>query len=322
MLLLIRAAAGALALALLAGCATTNMGTPGDPLERMNRATYRFNNGFDRAVLRPVARGYRDHVPHVVQEGIDNFLENLAFTTTIVNDLLQLKIKDTLVDLGRFTVNTTLGIGGLLDPASHFGIPRNDEDFGQTLGRWGVPAGPYFVIPFLGPSSVRDAPSLYVDAQTDLRLALDLDSTTEWGLAGISLVNRRAELLPFDASFDAAYDRYALIRNAWLQRREYQVKDGEVEEEPIEDPEDLEPLEDPAPEEDLKKYGAPAPEAQQPDAQQPDAQEPDVRNPVEPATEAPSSESPPDQPPPGGGDSSSATSLISASEAIAEGTFR
>ena len=95
--LLNRAAAGALALALLAGCATTNMGSPGDPLERMNRATYRFNNGIDRAVLRPVARGYRDHVPHVVQEGIDNFLDNLAYTTTIVNDLLQLKIKDTLI---------------------------------------------------------------------------------------------------------------------------------------------------------------------------------------------------------------------------------
>lgn len=322
MLLPIRAAAGALALALLAGCATTNMGTPGDPLERMNRATYRFNNGFDRAVLRPVARGYRDHVPHIVQEGIDNFLENLAFTTTIVNDLLQLKIKDTLVDLGRLTVNTTLGIGGLLDPASHFGIPRNDEDFGQTLGRWGVPAGPYFVIPFLGPSSVRDAPSLYVDAQTDLRFALDLDSTTEWGLAGISLINRRAELLPYDASFDSAFDRYALIRNAWLQRREYQVKDGEVEEEPIEDPEDLEPLEDPAPEEDLKKYGAPALGTQTPEPQQPNSQEPESKRPEEPATDAPSPEPPPDQPPPGGAESSSATSLIPASEVIADGTFR
>jgi len=312
MSLLTRAAAGALALALLAGCATTNMGSPGDPLERMNRATYRFNNGIDRAVLRPVARGYRDHVPHVVQEGIDNFLDNLAYTTTIVNDLLQLKIMDTLIDLGRFTVNTTLGIGGLLDPASHFGIPRNDEDFGQTLGRWGVPSGPYLVIPFLGPSSLRDAPSLYADAQTDLRLALDLDSSTEWGLAGISLINRRAELLPFDSSFDAAYDRYALIRNAWMQRREYQVKDGEVEEEPIEDPADLEPLEDPAPEEDLKKYGEPAPATPKPDAPAPEPQAPEA-----PAPEAP----PPDQPPPGG-ESSSATSLIPASEAIADGMFR
>src|SRR5262245_20302942 len=180
-----RALAGALLLGLLAGCATTDMGTPGDPLERMNRATHRFNDSVDRAVLKPVATGYRNHVPQVIRTGVNNFLDNLAFTTTIVNDFLQLKVKDTLIDLGRFTVNTTLGIGGILDPATHFGIPRNDEDFGQTLGRWGVPSGPYLVIPFLGPSSLRDAPSLYADAQTDLRLALDLDSSTEWGLAGI-----------------------------------------------------------------------------------------------------------------------------------------
>jgi len=309
MFCLIRAATGAFALALLAGCATTNMGTPGDPLERMNRATYRFNNSVDKAVLRPVARGYREHVPEIVQRGVDNFLENLAYTTTIVNDLLQLKVKNTLTDLGRFAVNSTLGIGGILDPASHFGIPKNDEDFGQTLGRWGVPSGPFFVIPFLGPSSVRDAPSLYVDAQTDFRFALDLDSTTEWALAGISLVNRRAELLPYDASFDSAYDRYALIRNAWLQRREYQVKDGEVEEAPIEDPESVEPLEDPAPEEDVRKYGTPTPEAQQPAP--PDSQEAPPGAPPAP---------PPGQPPPGA--SNSATSLMPASEAIDRGTFR
>jgi phospholipid-binding lipoprotein MlaA len=278
---LIRACAGALLLSLLAGCATTNMGTPGDPLERMNRATYRFNDSVDRAVLRPVATAYLNHVPQVVQQGIDNFLENLAFPTTIVNDLLQLKIKDTLVDLGRFTVNTTLGLGGLLDPASHFGIPKNDEDFGQTLGRWGVPSGPYVVVPFFGPSSVRDAPSLYVDGQTDLRVALHIDNKVEWTLAGISLVHRRSELLPFDAQFDAAYDRYAFIRNAWLQRREYQVKDGDVPDGiPLDE---LEDLEDPA--------------------------EP-------PAEEPPAATQPPED-----GASNSATSLIPASEATAGGMF-
>ena len=281
---LIRACAGALLVALLAGCATTNMGTPGDPLERMNRATYRFNDSVDRAVLRPVATGYRNHVPQLVQQGIDNFLENLAFPTTIVNDLLQLKIKDTLVDLGRFTVNSTLGLGGLLDPASHFGIPKNDEDFGQTLGRWGVPSGPYVVLPFFGPSSVRDAPSIYVDGQTDLRVALHIDNNVEWTLAGISLVHRRSELLPFDAQFDAAYDRYAFIRNAWLQRREYQVKDGDVPDDiPLDE---LEDLEDPA--------------------------EPEVP----PAEEPPAATQPPED-----GASNSATSLIPASEETAGGMF-
>jgi phospholipid-binding lipoprotein MlaA len=298
---LIRACAGAFALALLAGCATTNMGTPGDPLERMNRATHRFNDAVDRAVLKPVATGYRDHVPQVIRTGVNNFLDNLAFTTTIVNDLLQLKIKDTLIDVGRFTVNSTLGIGGILDPATHFGIPRNDEDFGQTLGRWGVPSGPYLVLPFLGPSTIRDAPSFYADVQTDLRVGSWFDSTTEWALVGLSFVNRRAELLPFDASVDSAYDRYAFVRNAWLQRREYQVKDGDVADDiPLDEFEDPESGAPEAP-------GTPA-------------------EPPPPAGEAPADAAPPPAPaddqPPGTGASSSATSLMPASEATAPGTFR
>ena len=288
----IRAIAGATLLALLAGCATTNLGTPGDPLERMNRATHRFNSSIDRAVLRPVAVGYREHVPQIVQTGVGNFLDNLAYTTTIANDLLQLKIKDTLIDLGRFAVNSTLGIGGILDPATHFGIPKNDEDFGQTLGRWGVPPGPYLVVPFLGPSTVRDAPSIYVDVQTDLRIGDYLDTTTEWALVGISLVNRRAELLAFDSSYENAYDQYAFIRNAWLQRREYQVKDGDVADDiPLDE---FEELEDPA--------GPQVPEV-------PDGA---------PAGDEPAAT----QPPVEDGPSSSATSLIPASEASAGGMFR
>ncbi len=273
MLALTRAIAGAVLALSIAGCATTNMGTPGDPLERMNRATHRFNSSIDRAALRPVAVGYQKYVPQIIRTGVNNFLDNLGYTTTIVNDLLQLKIKDTLIDLGRFTVNSTLGIGGILDPASHFGIPRNDEDFGQTLGRWGVPSGPYVVVPFFGPSTVRDAPSIYVDVQTDLRIGDYLDTTTEWVLVGISFVNRRAELLPFDSSYESAYDPYAFIRDAWLQRREYQVRDGDV-------PDDI-PLDEFADPED------PAP--------------------VQPPAE---------------GASSSATSLIPASEATAGGMFR
>ena len=228
MTVMIRAGAGALLACLLAGCATTNMGTPGDPLERMNRATHKFNDAVDRGVLKPVAKGYLKYVPEPVRNGIDNVLENLAFPTTIVNDLLQLKLKDSLVDLGRFAVNTTLGIGGIFDPASSIGMPRNDEDFGQTLGRWGVPSGPYLVLPLLGPSTMRDAPSIVADGYTDIRTQAHLNDTEQWSLGVLSIVHRRSELLPFDPSFDSAYDRYAFIRNAWLQRREYQVKDGEV----------------------------------------------------------------------------------------------
>ncbi|MGH8197420.1 MAG: MlaA family lipoprotein [Steroidobacteraceae bacterium] len=290
MFVLSRAGAGALIALLLAGCATTGATTPGDPLEHINRGTHRFNDAVDRAVLKPVATGYRNHVPQFIQTGLDNFLDNLAFPTTIVNDLLQLKIKDTFIDLGRFAVNTTLGIGGLLDPASHFGIPRNDEDFGQTLGRWGVPAGPYVVLPFFGPSTARDAPSILADAQTDLRIALDLDSTTKWGLAGLSFVNRRAELLPYDASFDSAYDRYAFIRDAWLQRREFQVKDGDVPGGEI-TPEEFEELEREMQESEVPDEGVP--------------------------------EYPENQPPPAAaGASSSDTSLMPASAAMAGGTLR
>ncbi|MEX1086610.1 MAG: VacJ family lipoprotein [Steroidobacteraceae bacterium] len=296
MTLVHRAAAGALLVMVLSGCATTGATTPGDPLERMNRATYRFNDAVDRAVLKPVATGYRNHVPQLIQTGVDNFLDNLAYPTTIVNDLLQLKIKDTLIDLGRFAVNTTLGIGGLLDPASRFGIPRNDEDFGQTLGRWGVPAGPYVVLPFFGPSTARDAPSILADAQTDLRFALDLDSTTEWGLAGLSFVNRRAELLPFDASFDSAYDRYAFIRDAWLQRREYQVRDGEVTDEiPLEELEELD--------KELEEDGR-------------------LEESAEPEETAPPGDTQVQPPPAAAGASSSDTSLMPASAAMAGGTLR
>ena len=286
---MIRAGAGALLSCLLAGCATTNMGSAGDPLERMNRSTHKFNDAVDRGVLRPVARGYVKYVPEPVRNGIDNVLEHLAFPTTIVNDLLQLKVKDSLIDLGRFVVNTTLGIGGIFDPASSIGIPRNDEDFGQTLGRWGVPPGPYLVLPLLGPSTMRDAPAIVADGYTDIRTQASLNDTEQWSLGVLSIVHRRSELLPFDPSFDAAYDRYAFIRNAWLQRREYQVKDGEVSGEIS--PEELEALD-----EEMERESKEQTESEPP-------------------------ESPPDQPPPSGA-SSSATSLMPASEAIAGGTLR
>lgn len=235
------ALAGAMLAMLLSGCATSGARTAGDPLERMNRATYRFNDAIDRAVLRPVAVRYRRHVPAPVRTGIGNLREHLAFPATILNDLLQLKLKDTLVDLGRFALNSTLGIGGLLDPASRVGLRRNEEDFGQTLGRWGVPPGPYLVLPFLGPSTLRDAPASYVDGRTDLRVELDLDPALRALLFAASAVDSRAELLSLDASIAEAYDPYAFVRDAWLQRREFQVQDGQGGDEIT--PEELEELE-------------------------------------------------------------------------------
>jgi len=225
---------------ILAGCATTKHATPEDPWERFNRGTQRFNDALDRAVLRPVATGYREHVPQVIRTAVRNLLGHLAFPTTIVNDLLQLKLRDTAADIGRFVLNSTLGLGGLLDPATDAGIARNDEDFGQTLGRWGMPAGPYLVLPVLGPSTLRDAPALAADTQTDLRVQLDLDTGTRVALGVLTAVDRRAALLSADTALDGAFDRYAFIRNAWLQRREYLVRDGDLPDEvpPAEDPDE------------------------------------------------------------------------------------
>jgi phospholipid-binding lipoprotein MlaA len=238
-----RAGSGVALALLMAGCATTRPAAPGDPLERVNRGMYRFNDAVDRAVLKPIAIRYERHVPRMIRTGIGNVLTNLAFPTTIANDLLQLKLKDAAIDIGRFALNTTLGIGGLLDPASAVGLAHNDEDFGQTLGRWGMPPGPYLVLPLLGPSTMRDAPSIAVDSQTDLRVQLELNGTEQAALGVLSVVDGRAQLLSIDRSVSSAYDRYAFVRDAWLQRREYNVRDGDVpEEEPLEDP----GLEDPA----------------------------------------------------------------------------
>jgi phospholipid-binding lipoprotein MlaA len=220
----------------LPGCATTQQAVPHDPWEHFNRGSERFNDSVDRAVLKPVTIAYRKHVPQVIRTGVSNFIGNLKFTTTIVNDLLQLKLLDTGADIGRFVLNSTLGIGGLLDPATRVGIRRNDEDFGQTLGRWGVPAGPYIVLPLLGPSTLRDTPALAVDWQTDLRAQLNFSTGARIALTGQAIVVRRESLLSADETLDSAFDRYAFIRNAWLQRREYLVRDGDVPEEaPLED---------------------------------------------------------------------------------------
>lgn len=229
----------------LTGCATTaSAPSAADPWERVNRSTYAFNDALDRAVLKPVAKGYRRYVPQPFRTSVSNFLSNLAYPTTIVNDLLQLKLMDAVSDTTRLVLNTTFGLGGLFDPASRAGLRRNNEDFGQTLGAWGVPAGPYLVIPFLGPSTLRDAPSLYADYLTDTRHYI-ADNSIDFAFVGLSIVDRRASLIPLEAALEGAFDPYALIRNAYLDRREYQVRDGEVAEEDDLGPEDW-PPEEPA----------------------------------------------------------------------------
>jgi len=231
-------------LALLGGCASVpaDKAHPQDPFERVNRATYKFNSALDRAVLKPVATAYRDHVPQFIRTGVSNFLDNLGYPTVIVNDLLQGKFVDGLKDTGRLVLNTTLGVGGLLDPASTVGLSKNDEDFGQTLGKWGVPSGPYLVLPLMGPSTLRDTPTRYVDAQ--LSMVELLEDEVEFldedgfvvGLVVLNVLDTRAGLLSLDSVLGRAYDEYAFVRDSWLKRREFQVRDGDVpDEEPIEE---------------------------------------------------------------------------------------
>jgi phospholipid-binding lipoprotein MlaA len=241
------AIAAALAAALLlGGCATLPPGSEPDPrdrFERANRSVYAFNRALDHAVLRPVARAYVKVTPQPVRRCVANFLSNIDYPITIVNDALQGKVHDSLSDIGRFGINTVVGVGGLFDPASHWGFEKHDEDFGQTLGKWGVQPGPYLMLPILGPSTVRDAPAKVVDHYSTPRAYL-LDTYADLGVSVVGAVDKRAGLLDTDAMIDSAYDPYAFLRNAWLQRREYQVRDGKVppEEELKDETPDKEPV--------------------------------------------------------------------------------
>jgi phospholipid-binding lipoprotein MlaA len=219
----------------LAGCASVPSGKPDprDPWERFNRSVFTFNEGLDRAIARPVAKAYVKVTPRVVRMGVGNFFNNLETVPTILNDALQGKLGQAGRDTGRFLLNSTLGLGGFLDPASAAGFEQNDEDLGQTLGKWGVKSGPYLMLPVLGPSSVRDAFARAADTYMEPVYYLG-DESTRYIIRGIDLLDMRASLLELDAQLERTFDRYAFVRNAWLQRREYQVKDGNVEDDSME----------------------------------------------------------------------------------------
>lgn len=237
------------ALAVLGGCATTGRSTPADPhdpFERANRAIYGFNDVVDRATLKPLAKGYKKITPEWLRRGVGNFFANLRYPITIVNQLLQGKPGTAARDTGRLLTNTVLGVGGLFDVATRFGLEKHDEDFGQTLGVWGLGSGPFLVLPFLGPSSVRDAPSAGVDYYLDPLTYADVAWEVEWGLRAVDIVDSRARLLTLEPTLARAFDKYAFVRNAWWQRREYQVRDGDVPEEEFEEELENESLEDEA----------------------------------------------------------------------------
>jgi phospholipid-binding lipoprotein MlaA len=230
-----RAALALLALTLgLAACATLPSGKadPSDRFERFNRSVYKFNVALDHAILRPIARLYVKVTPRPVRTGVNNVMTNLGYPVTLVNSFLQGKLGDGVTDSARLLVNSTIGIGGLFDPASGMGLDRHQEDFGQTMGRWGMRSGPYLMLPFLGPSTVRDAFGLVPDYlllhEIETVKLFDNNQVVEWSLFAVSTVNRRSQLLDEDRILERTYDPYAFLRSAYLQRRDYLIHDGNV----------------------------------------------------------------------------------------------
>jgi phospholipid-binding lipoprotein MlaA len=280
------AAVAVVAASLAAGAAhAANPPRGADPLEKLNRATYAFNDALDRMLARPAAKAYRKVVPETARNAISNAVANLEYPTTALNNALQGKFRDAGSDTLRFLVNSTIGIGGLADPATKFGLPANDEDFGQTLGHWGVPTGPYLVLPLLGPSNFRDASGRVADRYTNARHYIGAGST-ELALAGVDVLDKRTSLLAADDALRRAFDPYALVRDAYLQRREYLVRDGDVPEPNYED----EPLEEPIPVDAPPEGGAEPPgneSGTKPEPTPPPAAAPPSDAPADPSTGAP-----------------------------------
>ncbi len=218
-------------IAVLLGACTSNpqMDATGKPdrFEPINRAMFSFNDGLDRAILKPVAKGYKAVAPKPVEKGVSNFFSNLGEVKNVFNDVLQWKWKQAGNDTGRFLLNSTVGILGLFDVASSAGMEKSDgEDFGQTLAKWGVPTGPYLVLPFLGPSTITDTAVLPVNWYLNPVAYVNPDRD-RYLITAADVIQTRAELLELEDLISG--DRYTFIRDAWLQRRQFQINDGEVE---------------------------------------------------------------------------------------------
>jgi len=217
---------------LLSGCATTQQTSDvNDPLEGYNRAMYGFNTTVDKALIKPAAQVYDAVLPEPISWGVSNFFNNISEVSVIVNDLLQFKFDQAADDFGRFALNSTVGFAGIFDVAGHAGYKGHNEDFGQTLGYWGVGPGPYLVLPLFGPSNVRDTFGIAGDILTNP--AFDIDHTaTRNEFALLGLIDKRANLLAASKVLDqAADDEYSYVRSAYIQRRQNLVFDGAPPEE-------------------------------------------------------------------------------------------
>ncbi len=219
----------------LTGCATGPQTNPADPLEPLNRSVFRFNDTLDENVLKPVATGYRDYTPSLVQTGVRNVFNNFSDVSAVLNNGLQLKGRQAASSLMRVVVNSTVGVYGLFDVATAIKLERYPEDFGQTLGYWGVRSGPYLVLPLLGPSTVRDTAGLPVDWQVD---PVNNERIAHFGPETqiLRIVDKRASYLAAGNMLnEASIDKYAFLRDAYLQRRRSQIFDGNPPDEELPD---------------------------------------------------------------------------------------
>jgi len=221
----------------MVGCASIPAGvepSPNDPWEPFNRSVFEFNEGLDKYLLKPVVAGYRFVLPEFVRDGIYNFFSNYSDIYTALQNLLQGKPDYAFSDLMRVVVNTTFGLGGLIDMATPGGLPKHKEDWGQTFGVWGIPSGPYVVLPFFGPSNVRDTFGTAADLESDYLFGYVKDVGLRNSITGLRVVNARNTYYEAGDLLDgAAIDKYSFMRDAYIQRREYQINEGREDREPL-----------------------------------------------------------------------------------------
>ena len=216
-------------LILLSGCSYQNELTndPKDPLENRNRSIYAFNENMDEAILEPAADGYNYITPNFLQRGFNNFFGNVNYPITIINQLLQGNLEELLQDTLRFTINTTIGVFGLFDPASSIGLPEHDEDFGQTLAVWGVQEGPYLMLPFFGPKTLRSLAGDFTDVLFNPLLNID-DTNLKIKTNLINILQDRSDLSTLEEELDNSFDPYQFIKDSYIQNRNYKINNGDI----------------------------------------------------------------------------------------------
>lgn len=201
-----------------------------DPFEDINRIVYQFNEVVDSNILEPSTLAYTNHVPELIQEGVSNFFGNLRDVNTLANQLMQLKIEAGVETFKRIALNSTVGLCGLVDYASKVGIERFNEDFGQTLAVWGVPSGPYVVLPLLGPATVRDTVGIYTDIYSNANMINYIFINNEFNISveALNILDKRALMMPITKMFDNSMDPYLTMRSSYLQNRQYDILDGNI----------------------------------------------------------------------------------------------